>query len=144
VARKRPDERIAELERENARLRAENAELRAENAELRAEVQQLNRRYNELLAEFRRLTGRNDPRQKGKSKKGKGAAKPERKPSKRKRGGQPGHPKHERPLLPPDQVDEVHDCIPERCEEGEARLKWQRRQPAPAPGDLGPQGEGPG
>jgi transposase len=37
--------------------------------------------------------------------------------SKKKRGGQPGHPKHERPLLPTDQCDEVHRLKPteRRC-----------------------------
>lgn len=39
----------------------------------------------------------------------------ERGKRKRKRGGQPGHPKHERPLFPPDQVDEVHEHTLEDC-----------------------------
>ena len=33
---------------------------------------------------------------------------PPRGHSKRKRGGQPGHPKHERASFPPGQVDEIH------------------------------------
>src|SRR3954453_3634313 len=33
----------------------------------------------------------------------------------RARGGQPGHRRHERPLVPADQVDEVVDCRPPRC-----------------------------
>lgn len=37
---------------------------------------------------------------------------PPRTPSGKKRGGQHGHPKHERTLLPP---DEIHDHKPERC-----------------------------
>jgi len=35
--------------------------------------------------------------------------------SKKKRGGQPGHAKHERPLLPTDQCDEVHRLKPTQC-----------------------------
>ncbi len=35
--------------------------------------------------------------------------------SKRKRGGQPGHRKSVRPLVPPEQVDETIDCVPEAC-----------------------------
>src|SRR5574340_944293 len=35
--------------------------------------------------------------------------------SKRKRGGQPGHPKHERPLLPPEQCHRVHTLKPQEC-----------------------------
>ena len=37
---------------------------------------------------------------------------PPKLPSGKKRGGQPGHPKHDRVLLPP---DEVHDLKPSRC-----------------------------
>ena len=35
--------------------------------------------------------------------------------SKRKRGGQPGHAKHERPLIPTDQCDEVEPLSPTEC-----------------------------
>jgi transposase len=43
-------------------------------------------------------------------------AKPPRKPkSKKKRGGQPGHPKHERPLIPTEQCDDVHSMRPTEC-----------------------------
>jgi transposase len=35
--------------------------------------------------------------------------------SRKKRGGQPGHAKHERPLLPTEQCDEVHPLKPEEC-----------------------------
>jgi transposase len=39
-----------------------------------------------------------------------------RKPkSKRKRGGQPGHAKHERPLIPTDQCDNVYSLKPTEC-----------------------------
>jgi transposase len=41
---------------------------------------------------------------------------PARKPkSKRKRGGQPGHTKHERPLLPTEQCDDVQSLKPSEC-----------------------------
>jgi transposase len=42
--------------------------------------------------------------------------KEKKKPTGRKHGGQPGHKKHERALLPPERVDETHDVWPERCE----------------------------
>jgi transposase len=38
-----------------------------------------------------------------------------RKPSGRKRGGQPGHDKHERALVPPEQVTAVFEVKPEYC-----------------------------
>ena len=40
---------------------------------------------------------------------------PARAKSKKERGGQPGHPKHERPLLPTDECDEVHTTKPTEC-----------------------------
>jgi transposase len=40
---------------------------------------------------------------------------PPRAKSKKNRGGQPGHVKHERPLLPADQCDEVHRLKPIQC-----------------------------
>ncbi len=44
-------------------------------------------------------------------------AKPTRDPSRsrRKRGGQPGHRKHERPLLPPEQCTDVQELKPTNC-----------------------------
>lgn len=93
------DERIAELE--------------TENAELRARVEQLTRRLLEVEALLRRLTGKNDPRQKEKQPERPTKGKDEN--VKRRAGAQPGHPKHERPLAPPEQVDERHDCVPHQC-----------------------------
>jgi transposase len=40
---------------------------------------------------------------------------PPRTPPGRTAGGQPGHVGHTRPLLPPDQVDEIVPCYPDHC-----------------------------
>src|SRR6201996_1514603 len=40
---------------------------------------------------------------------------PKKPKSKRKQGGQPGHPKHSRPLLPTDRCDELHILKPTEC-----------------------------
>jgi transposase len=40
---------------------------------------------------------------------------PKRKKSKRKPGGQPGHPRHERALVPPEQVTETVPLVPANC-----------------------------
>ena len=41
--------------------------------------------------------------------------KPPEPASGRKRGGQPGHPRHQRPLVPPERVDEIVECKPTEC-----------------------------
>src|SRR4249920_1506873 len=40
---------------------------------------------------------------------------PEGEDSKRRKGGQPGHPKHERPTFPPEQIDETHAYTLDHC-----------------------------
>lgn len=53
-----------------------------------------------------------------------------RKPkSKRKRGGQPGHKKHERPLVPSDQCDEVQTLKPTECRRCGEQLSGSDPQP---------------
>lgn len=55
--------------------------------------------------------------------------KPPEPKSGRKRGGQPGHPRHERPLVPPEQVDEFIDCRPPRCAACDAPLAGDDPEP---------------
>lgn len=45
-------------------------------------------------------------------------SKPRRRKNSRKRkpGGQPGHKGHNRELIPPEEVDELHDIVPQTCE----------------------------
>jgi transposase len=53
-----------------------------------------------------------------------------RKPkSKRQRGGQPGHPKHERTLIPSEQCDEVQTLKPGNCRRCGTKLRGS--DPAP-------------
>ena len=99
-------ERIAELEAENAALRARVAELEARLAKL-----------EELL----RASSRN-------SSKPPSSDPPtiERKPKAptgRKRGGQPGHTRHELEMFPPEKVQSVVECKPARCGRCDARLR---------------------
>src|SRR3954465_348037 len=50
-------------------------------------------------------------------------------PRGRKRGGQPGPRRHDRPLVPPDQVDEVVECRPSHCAACDATLAGNDPQP---------------
>ena len=51
-----------------------------------------------------------------------------RKKSKRKPGGQKGHPGHHRPLAPPEQVQEVRQVLPSACKHCEQSLPQQPEQ----------------
>src|SRR4051795_1418120 len=50
-------------------------------------------------------------------------------PSGRERAGQPGHRRHERPLVPPNQVDEVVECRPSHCDTCAAALAGSDSEP---------------
>jgi transposase len=55
---------------------------------------------------------------------------PRKKPkSKKRRGGQPGHPKHERPLIPTDECDEVHPLKPTECRRCGEKLRGSDPDP---------------
>jgi transposase len=47
----------------------------------------------------------------------------------RKRGGQPGHRRHERPLVPPDHVGRVVECRPSHCAACDAPLAGNDAEP---------------
>jgi transposase len=49
--------------------------------------------------------------------------------SKKKRGGQPGHAKHERPLIPTDQCDEMHSLKPTECRRCSEKLLGNDPEP---------------
>lgn len=94
------DEEIAELRRQLAERDTIIAQLRAELAALK-----------EVFAKSSRNSS------KPPSSDGPGAkARPKKSRSGRKPGGQPGHKRHERVLVPPEKVHEVVPCIPKQCD----------------------------
>src|ERR687890_194974 len=50
-------------------------------------------------------------------------------PSGKRRGGQPGHRRHTRALVPPEQVHEVLDCKPPHCRRCGHDLAGEDREP---------------
>ena len=55
--------------------------------------------------------------------------KPPKGKSKKKRGGQPGHKKHERPLIPTDECDDVQTLKPSECRRCGAKLTGSDPEP---------------
>jgi transposase len=98
-------ERIAQLEEENARLREEN------------------RRLKERLG----LNSSNSS--KPPSSDAPGTPRQRKRPTGRRPGGQPGHKKHERALLPPEEVQHVVELVPQECRGCKRRLRGQDSAP---------------
>ncbi|WP_309892736.1 IS66 family transposase [Archangium sp.] len=105
-------ERIAQLEEENERLREENRQLREENRQLKE-----------------RLGLNSSNSSKPPSSDAPGTARQPKKPTGRRPGGQPGHKKHERALLPPEQVQHVVELVPGECRGCKRRLHGQDSAP---------------
>jgi transposase len=120
VARDWRDDRIDELEQENAALRSQVCEQQAiiqaqkrTIAALEGRLQQLEARLRELEARLGKSSG-NSSRPPSSDRPG---APPPSRPKRtgRKRGGQPGHPKHSRALVPPERVTRTIVVKPEGC-----------------------------
>ena len=54
---------------------------------------------------------------------------PRKRKSKKKRGGQPGHPKHERPLLPTEDCDRLESLKPKQCRRCGEKLSGSDPEP---------------
>ena len=54
---------------------------------------------------------------------------PKRRKSKRRRGGQPGHPKHDRPLIPTEECSHVESLKPARCRRCGSKLLGSDPEP---------------
>jgi transposase len=54
---------------------------------------------------------------------------PPKRKSKKKRGGQPGHEKHERPLIPTEECDDVQACKPTECRRCSEELSGSDPEP---------------
>ncbi|MBN2839643.1 MAG: IS66 family transposase [Coriobacteriia bacterium] len=97
--------------------------------ELRATIARLEAKVADLEEKLRKSSSNSS---KPPSSDGPGAShtKPNRrKRSGKKRGAQPGHPKHDRPLVPIEQVDAVYDVKPTKCEACDARLRGDDPEP---------------
>jgi len=115
------------LVRENAELRRQLAERDILIGQLQAELLALR---NEVAA-LKEALGKSS-RNSSKPPSSDGPAAPLRKrkrPTGRKPGGQPGHQRHERELVPIDKVNKVVECIPECCDRCGKRLHGKDPNP---------------
>ncbi len=133
------------LQRENERLRREVEDLRRKVAEREQQIaereQQIAEREQQIgeaekqIADLERQLAARQKNSTNSSKPpssdglaGNSRQRGRRKKSKRKPGGQKGHPGHHRPLAPPEQVQEVRPVLPEECKHCGHALSQQPEQ----------------
>src|SRR5215212_10171801 len=92
---------------------AELAALRAENVRLQARVHALEARLGQNSTNSSRPPASDPPET---------PPRPPAPPTGRRRGGQPGHPPHQRAVVPPEQVDTVVPHWPTHCRGCQAPL----------------------
>ncbi len=114
------NDRIDELERENAALRAQICEQQAMLEARQKAIALLEQRVEQLeaqLQELKTLVGRNSGNSSCPPSSDPPGAPPPARPKRtgRKRGGQPGHPKQGKELVPRERVNEIHVVKPEAC-----------------------------
>ena len=109
-----------ELLAENAALKCRVAEVESENATLRVRLAEIEARLGMNSRNSSKPPSSDPPNV---------AARPKRKPSGRKRGGQPGHKGTTRSLLSPDKVDRVVDLKPPSCGKCGAPLRGDDQRP---------------
>src|SRR5439155_17443257 len=95
---------------------AELTALRAENARLQARVQALEARLGQNSTNSSRPPSSDPPAT---------PPRPPAPPTGRRRGGQPGHPPHQRAVVPPEQVDQIVAHWPTHCRGCQAPLAPQ-------------------
>jgi transposase len=127
VVRDWKDDRIAALEAQLAERDRQLAERDRQLAELKAQVMSLVARVAEL-EERLRTSSRNSS--KPPSSDGPAVKRRPKKPATgRKPGGQPGHKRSDRALVPEEKLRQRIECIPERCDECSGRLFGRDPEP---------------
>lgn len=115
--------------REIERLQQEVERLRRENAEQQKRIADLERQL--ALRQQNSTTTSKPPSSDGLA--GRQRERGRRTKSRRKRGGQPGHPGHSRPLVPAERVNTRVDLVPDTCRHCQHALRTTADELADAP-----------
>ena len=122
------DDRIDELEQQLKAALAQNAKLERLLKDALERIAELEERLGTSSRNSSTPPSSDSLKQQAERKK-KASTITRRSSGKRKPGGQPGHMKFSRQLVPAAEVDRHHDCIPERCELCELRLRGRDPEP---------------
>ncbi|ATB31682.1 IS66 family transposase [Melittangium boletus] len=113
------DARIAQLEKRLEAALERIAQLEEENERLREENRWLKERMGLNSSNSSKPPSSDTP----------GTPRQGKRPTGRRPGGQPGHKKHERALLPPEDVQHVVELVPRECRGCKRRLNGQDTAP---------------
>lgn len=122
------------LKRENERLRRELAEREQQLAEAQKRIADAQKQIADLerqlaLRQQNSTTTSKPPSSDGLA--GRQRERGRRTKSRRKPGGQPGHPGHSRPLVPPERVNVIIDLVPDACRHCHTALQAHDREDEP-------------
>src|SRR5580704_14848493 len=110
-----PQQRIAEMEGTIRKLQTEVDDLKAALKQQQQHSQHLQKQLADALAKLgTNSTNSSMPPSSDRFHTKRRPPPPPDQPRK-KRGGQPGHPRHQRPLVPPEQVRQTIPCKPTTC-----------------------------
>ena len=110
-----PQQRIAELEAANRGLQVDLDDAHALIAQQQEQIRQLQQQLADTKAKLNSNSGNSSLPPSSDRFHGKRRPPPPADQPRKKRGGQPGHPRHERLLVPPDQVRDFIPCKPTTC-----------------------------
>src|SRR5437588_3977707 len=110
-----PQQRIAELEAANRGLQVQLDDAQGVLAQQRVQIRQLQQQLAEATAKLNTNSSNSSLPPSSDRWRGKRRPPPPPGQPRKKRGGQPGHPRHQRPLVPPEQVRQTIPCLPTTC-----------------------------
>jgi len=108
-------QRIAELEATNRKLQVELDEVRASLLLQKEQIRQLQQQLADTTAQLNTNSSNSSLPPSSDRFRSKRRPPPAPGQSSKKRGGQPGHPRHQRLLVPDEQVQQTIPCVPSAC-----------------------------
>src|SRR5579859_4754875 len=107
-----PQQRIAELETANRRLQVQLDDAQALLAQQQEQIRQLQEQLADSTAKLNTNSSNSSLPPSSDRFRSKRRPPPPPDQPRKKRGGQPGHPRHQRPLVPPEQLRATIPCKP--------------------------------
>ena len=129
-----PQQRIAELEAANRGLQMQLDDALASLGQHQEQIRQLQQQLADAKAKLNTNSSNSSLPPSSDRFHGKRRPPPAPGQPRKKRGGQPGHRRHQRLLVPADQVRQTIPCVPSACRRCGRPLTWHRPGPLASSG----------